>query len=575
MKKLNILLAGLAFTLIGGGFACKNASKTAETVNADTFTYADNAVTNVAVIKGYDVSQRFLLITLDHTDYNLCSHVDFNLDVNNLCNWRDVANFASQITIDGNHFNPTGCPTYFRYYSNDNTIGIRLDNSIWTALTEGSEIVIPQGTLFPTYNVIFGGGNQIYRTTESVSYTYLNGRFRKLIPTTPVDTEVTLIDLIQGYNGSDTYIRYFIDGNDYVDIPKEYNNRNDFKLLPNPNPHIVNMSYNISNYGTNIKYKGNNVDLEDTDTFLNYRCLHDEYGNIGIKFTNVLSTFSSMDEILIPEGTTFPSFGCLTGENDIVYKTTADKVFTYYQGAFHCCEENVSEEFFKDGNKHWKECSVCSKHIEESAHNIIQGEKAPTCTEDGYENCKYCSVCGYVTQEGTPVAALGHDFSGNYLFDENNHWKKCQREGCNETASIHEHSFEEDSTHRHCDCCDYERNVAIVSVVNGYINELDSNIIIIGNEITVIADAPEDGKAFEGWYSSGSKVSDLNTYTFEVESTITLEAKYKEALPEENEEEKKENKEESKGCKGSLLTGSLIISTMSLVGVLLIQKKRK
>lgn len=579
MKKINILLAGLALTLIGGGFVSKNASKTVETVNADTFTYVDNSVTNVAVIKGYNVAQRFLLITLDHTDYNLCDHVDYNLDVGNLYNWRDIADFGDQITIDGNHFEVIGYNTYFRYYSNNNTIGILLDESVWTKIGEGSEIVVPTGTLFPTYNVMFGGGDQIYKTTESVSFTYSNGRFRKATSTTPVDSSVTSIDLTQGYNGMDTYLRFFIDGNDYVDIPNtdEFNHRNDFKLLPIPDSHIVNMSYNISNFGAVIKYKGNAVNFEDTDTFLNYRCIHDEYGNIAIKFTQTLSTFNSGDEIIVPKDTTFPSFGCLIGENDTVYKTTADKVFTYYQGSFHACEDYTGEEYITNGTSHWKECSVCGKHVGEGNHNIVEGNKAPTCTEPGYDDCEYCSVCGYVAKDGTPVDALGHDFSGAYQFDEEHHWKVCQREGCNEVSLDHEHCFDEDPTHRHCDECEYERNVAIITVNHGYLNELDSNIILIGKTVTVIADAPENGKAFEGWYSNGEKISDLNTYTFEVTETLTLEARYKDAPVEPEEPEEPvtpEEPTEEKGCGGSVIASSILVTSLPALGIALVFKKK-
>ena len=55
----------------------------------------------------------------------------------------------------------------------------------------------------------------------------------------------------------------------------------------------------------------------------------------------------------------------------------------------------------------------------------------PTCTESAV-----CSVCG-----GT-ISALNHDFTGNFdAYDENGHWRICNRENCSATDTSVGHSF--------------------------------------------------------------------------------------------------------------------------------------
>ena len=48
----------------------------------------------------------------------------------------------------------------------------------------------------------------------------------------------------------------------------------------------------------------------------------------------------------------------------------------------------------------------------------------------------------------------------------------------------------------------------------------------VGDTVTVTANAPAEGKEFDGWYVNGEKVSSDNSYTFTVTEGITLEARY-------------------------------------------------
>ena len=73
-------------------------------------------------------------------------------------------------------------------------------------------------------------------------------------------------------------------------------------------------------------------------------------------------------------------------------------------------------------------------------HTIItDAAVAPTCTEAGKTEGKHCSVCGEIITAQTTVAALGHDWSNDWVVTkpatattEGKKECKCKREGCNQ-----------------------------------------------------------------------------------------------------------------------------------------------
>ena len=87
----------------------------------------------------------------------------------------------------------------------------------------------------------------------------------------------------------------------------------------------------------------------------------------------------------------------------------------------------------------------------------------PTCStagNDAYYTCtcgKWFSDSGCTNEitDHTEVIknALGHDFTGEYQFDTEEHWKKCSR--CDATDSREAHSFEEGGIH--CTRCEFEK----------------------------------------------------------------------------------------------------------------------
>ena len=76
---------------------------------------------------------------------------------------------------------------------------------------------------------------------------------------------------------------------------------------------------------------------------------------------------------------------------------------------------------------------ACDKHLED-----IRVITEPTCTKDGLKLCR-CTVCGKEVEAAIP--ALGHDHSGKWTWNREDHWKKCTR--CGEIIDLHEHIYGE------------------------------------------------------------------------------------------------------------------------------------
>ena len=175
-------------------------------------------------------------------------------------------------------------------------------------------------------------------------------------------------------------------------------------------------------------------------------------------------------------------------------------------------EHKPGADFSKDGEKHWKECSVCYGHIDETAHVFVwktEGKfkheececgakrnentpvapegnltlvpyKAPTCGEDGNEayytdgDKYYSDALGEheITDKSSVIlTATGeHNVSSSYVAensDADNHWKVCSV--CKTHVESAAHSFDwvtdkqpsETETglkHEECTVCHKTRN---------------------------------------------------------------------------------------------------------------------
>ena len=112
----------------------------------------------------------------------------------------------------------------------------------------------------------------------------------------------------------------------------------------------------------------------------------------------------------------------------------------------------------KDAENHWYLCNRGCGEKSVSAHTVVtDAAVAATCTTTGLTEGSHCSDCNYVIVAQTVIAALGHDFTGEYSKDETGHWHVCAREGCEVTDNKLAHTFdtkncEQDAT---CTACAY------------------------------------------------------------------------------------------------------------------------
>lgn len=86
-------------------------------------------------------------------------------------------------------------------------------------------------------------------------------------------------------------------------------------------------------------------------------------------------------------------------------------------------------EWTSDGTHHWHECMAEGCTLTAGTANSEKGGYAEhDWTAANCTTAKTCSICGK-----TEGSALGHDHNGPWVTtDENEHWKVCAREGCNE-----------------------------------------------------------------------------------------------------------------------------------------------
>lgn len=106
-------------------------------------------------------------------------------------------------------------------------------------------------------------------------------------------------------------------------------------------------------------------------------------------------------------------------------------------------------EWLKDENGHWHECrnENCIVTDTKTAHS---GEDDGDCT-----TAINCETCGYEIK----AAKTAHDFSGEWLKDENGHWHECRNENCTVTDTKIAHSGEDDgdcTTAIDCEVCNAE-----------------------------------------------------------------------------------------------------------------------
>ena len=150
----------------------------------------------------------------------------------------------------------------------------------------------------------------------------------------------------------------------------------------------------------------------------------------------------------------------------------------------NCSEKNsVGEHNFKvtskkDGLKHTKTCKDCGYVVEENCNDGDDNDckcdtckqeikhdtswkrmesvyKDPTCTETGLMQHWKCKVCGLLLNSSNEVVeladvtsdALGHSYQKGISCDDNYHYYRCTRTGCEEKDQAAEHELVYTSNH--------------------------------------------------------------------------------------------------------------------------------
>lgn len=115
-----------------------------------------------------------------------------------------------------------------------------------------------------------------------------------------------------------------------------------------------------------------------------------------------------------------------------------------------CLSDGVETLFCLDCNKKLSTRSIPKgDHVPSEAvrENIVDA----TCTTAGsYDSVIYCSACHTeISRKAEAIEALGHEWSDTYKYDTENHWRVCERDGCEEIGDKAAHTIGADGK---CTC---------------------------------------------------------------------------------------------------------------------------
>ena len=106
---------------------------------------------------------------------------------------------------------------------------------------------------------------------------------------------------------------------------------------------------------------------------------------------------------------------------------------------FNSHKHDYGNFWFSDATHHWKQCSICSKKIDEQEHSVPQDSwviiTEPNETQTGLRRGR-CSICKNTVEEIIDKTDHVHDFTGDYVTDNLAHWKVCS---CGQRGEFAEH----------------------------------------------------------------------------------------------------------------------------------------
>ena len=92
-----------------------------------------------------------------------------------------------------------------------------------------------------------------------------------------------------------------------------------------------------------------------------------------------------------------------------------------------------------DAEGHYHVCDECGEKYDTAAHQMDNGviTKPASCTEDGIKTFS-CEICDYQVTETIPGS---HNTEGEYVYDDDSHWKVCSE--CGEKILLGAHNYDE------------------------------------------------------------------------------------------------------------------------------------
>lgn len=209
-----------------------------------------------------------------------------------------------------------------------------------------------------------------------------------------------------------------------------------------------------------------------------------------------------------------------------------------------CCDDGIATHMTCDYcdkvfTNLGEEVTLESLVIPATGHNYVRHEaKDPTCTEKGNIEYYECSECHeiFLLVEGNYIEVhledvlidVSHKVSANWSHNSQGHYHVCEE--CGQIiGEIEPHSDSDGDGY--CDVCGRDLNAAVetvhVTVVNGKFADGSKEADIeVGAVVTVIADAFDDGRTFDGWYINGVKVSGDVEARIVITEACSIEARF-------------------------------------------------
>lgn len=145
----------------------------------------------------------------------------------------------------------------------------------------------------------------------------------------------------------------------------------------------------------------------------------------------------------------------LQGDETFVGRTFGEHVYDFDcdKKCNTCFSERIAncvpgEELFSDDKGHWYTCTMCQEKVNGERH--IPG---PDATPEVPQTCTVCDYILAVHQDHV------HDFSDQWLMDEESHWHEC---ACKEVADKEAHQWDttDPSLHR-CQTCGQTKQITL------------------------------------------------------------------------------------------------------------------